>query len=57
MPPEPIRAVTSYGARREPGARAIGFPWMCEGEYTPGRDLVGEVHAAEDQTPQNHDET
>ena len=24
-----------------------GFPWMCEGEYTPGRDLVGEVHAVE----------
>ena len=30
---------------------------MCEGEYTPGGDLVGEAHAAEDQTPQNHDFT
>ena len=29
-----------------------GTRWMCEGEYTPGRDLVGEVHTAEDQTPQ-----
>ncbi len=56
IPPEPIRAVTSYGPRREPGARAIGFRWMCEDDYTPGRDLVGEVHPAEDQTPQNRDE-
>ena len=29
---------------------------MCEGDYKPGRDLVGEVHSAEDQTPQNRDE-
>ncbi len=56
IPPEPIRAATSYGPRREPDARAIGFQGTCEGEYTPGRDLVGEVHAAEDQTLQNHAE-
>ena len=43
MPPWPILAVTSYGPRREPGLRAIGFQSMCEGEYTPGRDLLGEV--------------
>ena len=24
-----------------------GFPWMCEGDYKPGRGLVGEVHAPE----------
>ena len=25
-----------------------GLPWMCEGDYQPGRGLLGEVHLAEE---------
>ena len=31
------------GAEASARAEGHGFPWMCEGEYTPGRDLLGEV--------------
>ena len=35
------------GAEARTWCQGHGFQSVYEGEYTPGRDLVGEVHAAE----------
>ena len=48
MPPSPIWAVASYGPRRVPGVKDMAFSGCVEADYNPGRDLLEEVHVAEE---------